>query len=171
MADGVPAAELPEWAALTALQKDIQEQGVTMRQLFEEDSQRFEKFSVQLEDVLVDFSKNIITDDVLAALLALAEATKVPEVRDMMLSGYVCMPFPDAALVEHSMIPAKKSIPPKDEPCFIQLCAIAATRQCWLMVLTSWTMCAANLPRWKSSRKLYAARNGKGTPDCPSLMW
>ena len=43
-----------------------------MRDLFTEDPNRFEKFSLQVEDLLVDYSKNRITEDTLTLLRALA---------------------------------------------------------------------------------------------------
>src|SRR5690606_41346544 len=44
----------------------------SLKQLFAEDPQRFEKFSLQLEDILLDFSKNRIDDETLALLIQLA---------------------------------------------------------------------------------------------------
>ena len=46
---------------------------VRMRDLFAEDPQRFEKFSVRFKDILLDYSKNIMTGETWKHLLSLAE--------------------------------------------------------------------------------------------------
>ena len=43
-----------------------------MKDLFREDGSRFAKYTLRLEDILVDYSKNIITDETLSILIALA---------------------------------------------------------------------------------------------------
>ncbi|WP_143310861.1 glucose-6-phosphate isomerase [Chitinophaga vietnamensis] len=52
---------------------------VHMRALFMEDRERFNNFSLQFEDLLFDYSKNIITDDTRSLLLALAAECGVSE--------------------------------------------------------------------------------------------
>jgi glucose-6-phosphate isomerase len=44
----------------------------SMRALFKDDASRFERFSLHLDDMLVDFSKNRITDETVRLLAALA---------------------------------------------------------------------------------------------------
>ena len=44
--------------------------------LFAQDPKRFEKFSLRFADVLLDFSKNRITDETLRLLLGLCEAAE-----------------------------------------------------------------------------------------------
>ena len=46
---------------------------------FNEDADRFKKFSFNLNDILFDYSKNIITPKTLQLLLQLAEDCKVKE--------------------------------------------------------------------------------------------
>lgn len=58
-----------------------------MRELFAEDPDRFKKFSVQFEDILIDYSKNIINDEALKLLLELAEETEVKQAIDAMFRG------------------------------------------------------------------------------------
>ncbi|KAJ3647757.1 hypothetical protein Zmor_019618 [Zophobas morio] len=65
---------------------------LVIKDLFEQDSSRFSKFSLKLStpndgDILIDYSKNRINDEVLKKLLALAKARKVEEARDAMFSG------------------------------------------------------------------------------------
>jgi len=62
-------------------------QAIQMKDLFASDPQRFEKFSIQLEDILFDYSKNIITEHTRALLLQLASECNVAEARDAMLNG------------------------------------------------------------------------------------
>ncbi|TYR37609.1 glucose-6-phosphate isomerase [Sphingobacterium phlebotomi] len=59
----------------------------SLKQLFAEDPQRFEKFSLQLEDILLDFSKNRIDDETFALLLQLARECQLREAIDAMFSG------------------------------------------------------------------------------------
>ena len=58
-----------------------------MRDLFRQDPDRFRRYSVELGDVLFDYSKNRITDETLKLLMALADEAGVVEQRDRMLSG------------------------------------------------------------------------------------
>jgi len=60
---------------------------VHMRDMFHDDSRRFEKFSLQFEDIFVDFSKNIITAETLSLLRALAEEMNVRTSIEEMFSG------------------------------------------------------------------------------------
>ncbi len=45
---------------------------IQMKDLFNKDQNRFDKFSIKFNDILIDFSKNIITDETLTLLLDLA---------------------------------------------------------------------------------------------------
>ncbi|HEX8607403.1 MAG TPA: glucose-6-phosphate isomerase, partial [Pedobacter sp.] len=58
-----------------------------LKQLFEEDSARFEKFSLLFEDILVDYSKNRIDDTTIALLIQLARECKLDEAIKAMFSG------------------------------------------------------------------------------------
>ncbi|TDS14562.1 glucose-6-phosphate isomerase [Sphingobacterium paludis] len=59
----------------------------SLKQLFEEDPERFQKFSVQLEDILLDFSKNRITDETFALLIQLAKECQLDKAIDAMFNG------------------------------------------------------------------------------------
>lgn len=54
---------------------------------FASESDRAKRYTHQAGDLYVDLSKNLLTEDVLAALLKLAEATGVEKHRDRMFSG------------------------------------------------------------------------------------
>ncbi len=58
-----------------------------LRTLFEQDSRRFQRFSLSLDDLLLDYSKNLITDDTLRSLLNLARESELEAKRDAMLKG------------------------------------------------------------------------------------
>ena len=60
---------------------------VQMKDLFAADLQRFAQFSQRFEDVLVDYSKNIVTADTLNALLQLAEECGLKGSIQAMYSG------------------------------------------------------------------------------------
>ncbi|MEN7549335.1 glucose-6-phosphate isomerase [Rapidithrix thailandica] len=62
-------------------------QAVQMKELFAQDPQRFARFSVKFEDILVDYSKNIITDETLKLLVELAKEVKLPEAIEQMFGG------------------------------------------------------------------------------------
>jgi glucose-6-phosphate isomerase len=67
-------------AAWTALQEHYQQmQQVPMRTLFQADPARFDRFSLRFEDMLVDYSKNIMTERTLALLLELAQEMQLSE--------------------------------------------------------------------------------------------
>ncbi len=58
-----------------------------MRDLFAQDGERFQRFSLQFEDVLLDYSKNLISSETLSLLLELARASNVESWRDRMFHG------------------------------------------------------------------------------------
>uniref|UniRef100_A0AAY4EK44 Glucose-6-phosphate isomerase n=1 Tax=Denticeps clupeoides TaxID=299321 RepID=A0AAY4EK44_9TELE len=64
---------------------------LNMRKLFEEDKDRFSKFSLTLNtddgEILLDYSKNLINEDVFAMLIDLAKSRGVEAARDRMFSG------------------------------------------------------------------------------------
>jgi glucose-6-phosphate isomerase len=61
----------------------------SLKTLFEEDKDRFEKFSILFEDILFDYSKNRIDDTTLALLIQLAKECKLDEAIKAMYSGQV----------------------------------------------------------------------------------
>jgi glucose-6-phosphate isomerase len=85
MLSTINPAETNTWHKLTALYMHMQ--AVHLRELFEEDPKRFEKFSVLFEDILVDYSKNIINKEVMDALIELANETELSEAIKAMFDG------------------------------------------------------------------------------------
>jgi len=60
---------------------------VHLRELFDSDPRRGERLTAQVADLYVDYSKNLITDEVVAALIALAERAKLRERTAAMFAG------------------------------------------------------------------------------------
>jgi glucose-6-phosphate isomerase len=58
-----------------------------MRDLFAHDGQRFNKFSLQFNEILFDYSKNRITDETIPLLVDLARQANLPAAIDAMFSG------------------------------------------------------------------------------------
>jgi glucose-6-phosphate isomerase len=73
------------WKALTAHRRKVGR--LHLRSLFAADPQRFERFSLAVDGLLLDYSKNRITDETLACLIALAKAAKIEEGRKRMFAG------------------------------------------------------------------------------------
>jgi len=62
-------------------------QGLQMRELFSRDPQRCARYSLQLDDLLLDYSKNLITDETLEILLQLARDCELPAWIERMFNG------------------------------------------------------------------------------------
>lgn len=73
------------WSALSAHFAEMEK--AEMKDLFEGDPQRFEAFSIQFEDLLLDFSKNRLSKETLDLLIQLAEETHLPANIAALFSG------------------------------------------------------------------------------------
>jgi glucose-6-phosphate isomerase len=73
------------WTRLSAHHARIN--GTTMRELFAQDAERFQKFTLRFEDILVDFSKNRLTEETLKLLLELAQEVQLPQAIQAMFAG------------------------------------------------------------------------------------
>lgn len=60
---------------------------VHLRQLHQKDGDRFKKFSIKKEDIILDFSKNIITEQTLDLLIQLANECGLPDAIKAMFNG------------------------------------------------------------------------------------
>jgi glucose-6-phosphate isomerase len=65
------------WENLTLHKASIKD--IHIKDLFEQDKKRFEKFNIEFENILVDFSKNRITAETLKLLVELANETGLKE--------------------------------------------------------------------------------------------
>ncbi|MBP6236258.1 MAG: glucose-6-phosphate isomerase [Saprospiraceae bacterium] len=75
----------PSWRKLVKHHKSIK--NVQMKSLFEQDNTRFGSFSIRFEDILVDYSKNIITKETMNLLVQLAKNCKLKDAIKAMYSG------------------------------------------------------------------------------------
>ncbi|MAA66386.1 MAG: glucose-6-phosphate isomerase [Alteromonadaceae bacterium] len=75
----------PEWKNLTAHQQELK--NTHMRDLFEQDPQRFDRYFLKAAGISLDYSKNLIADDTMPRLTALARACDLPDKIEAMFRG------------------------------------------------------------------------------------
>jgi len=75
----------PAWQALTAHYGAMKD--THMKDLFASDKERFNKFSMTFEDILLDYSKNRVTEETMDLLYKLAEQQDVKRKAQAMFSG------------------------------------------------------------------------------------
>ncbi|WP_163712599.1 glucose-6-phosphate isomerase [Mangrovibacterium lignilyticum] len=73
------------WKALEAYFAEFN--GTQIKDLFAKDEKRFEKYSLQFEEILLDFSKNIVDDKVRSLLVQLAEECGLKSAIESEFSG------------------------------------------------------------------------------------
>ncbi|MGO2127643.1 MAG: glucose-6-phosphate isomerase [Pseudoalteromonas prydzensis] len=78
-------SQLASWQALQTSANKMKE--THLKDLFANDSTRFEQFSTQIPGVLFDYSKQLIDSSVLAQLISLAQECDIANWRDKMFSG------------------------------------------------------------------------------------
>lgn len=97
----------PEWKRLQELQQQLA--GQRLQTLFEQDSQRFERFSAQVGNLFIDYSKNFIDGDSLDALLELADEQQLKDAINRLAGGHQIAPtvnaVPYTALRDRSFLP------------------------------------------------------------------
>ncbi|MGW7579092.1 glucose-6-phosphate isomerase [Streptomyces sp. NPDC054765] len=77
--------QLPEWTALGKHREQMAQ--LHLRELFDRDPARAERYTLQVGDLHLDYSKHLVTDETLRLLRDLASATGVAELRDAMFRG------------------------------------------------------------------------------------
>ncbi|WP_063652643.1 glucose-6-phosphate isomerase [Aliivibrio fischeri] len=86
MLKNINPTETQAWADLTVHFETAQD--FNLSDLFAADAQRFDKFSATFgQDILVDFSKNLVTEETMKKLFALAEQTELSSAITAMFSG------------------------------------------------------------------------------------
>jgi len=80
-----PPTELPAWKALDQHHREMK--AVHMRDLFAEDADRFQRFSLELDGVLLDYSKNRVTSETMRLLTELARSAGVVDAIRAMFAG------------------------------------------------------------------------------------
>src|SRR5262245_12043488 len=81
----LPLTARPAWKALQAHYKDIR--GLHLRTLFADDAKRGERLTAEGAGIYLDYSKNRVTDETIALLCRLAEASGLRERIDAMFAG------------------------------------------------------------------------------------
>ncbi len=74
-----------QWQALSRHHGEMV--GLHLRDLFAQDSSRFQRFSLSFDDILFDYSKNRITEQTMTLLFDLARAANLPDAINAMFSG------------------------------------------------------------------------------------
>lgn len=77
--------ETAAWKSL--IEHQVEMKKVQMKDMFKKNPKRFEQMSIKFEDILFDYSKNIINEKTLEKLFELAEECKVKVAREAMFSG------------------------------------------------------------------------------------
>ncbi|MDH6110582.1 glucose-6-phosphate isomerase [Kitasatospora sp. MAP12-15] len=80
-----PLDRSPQWAALGKHRAELGE--LHLRELFAADPQRGSRLTLQVGDLHLDYSKQLVTDETLELLRLLAQARGVAELRDAMFRG------------------------------------------------------------------------------------
>jgi glucose-6-phosphate isomerase len=84
-AELLPLASRPAWKALEAHYKKVR--GLHLRALFADDATRGERLNAEGAGIFLDYSKNRVTDETVALLCRLAEASALRDRIDAMFSG------------------------------------------------------------------------------------
>ncbi|WP_457092443.1 glucose-6-phosphate isomerase [Microvirga sp. P5_D2] len=77
--------DLPVWQALQVHSATVRK--LHLRDLFAQDPERFRRFSLHIDDLLLDYSKHRITAETMSLLLDLARSVDVEGWRDRMFAG------------------------------------------------------------------------------------
>lgn len=85
MLHNINPSKTPAWRKLVKHHKSIQ--SVHIKELFAADPDRFVKFSLKMDDILVDFSKNKVTTETIALLIQLAKNCKLKDAIHSMIAG------------------------------------------------------------------------------------
>ena len=75
----------PEWRALSKLAKSAK--SLSLRDLFAADPARGTRYAIAFDKLYLDYSKNLVTGEILSLLLALADRAGLPAAREAMFTG------------------------------------------------------------------------------------
>ena len=87
IAEPIDVTQTREWKKLKQDYEDLQKQGISLKKWFKEDPDRVNKLSFDVADFHIDLSKNLVTDQIIQDLVALAKAMHVEGRRAQMFSG------------------------------------------------------------------------------------
>ncbi|WP_306643183.1 glucose-6-phosphate isomerase [Sanyastnella coralliicola] len=101
-----PTIAFSDTAAHAALKGLAASKQWDMRQRFTAESDRFEKFSISSSELLFDYSKNLVDDEVMTQLIASAEQCKLSSAIEAMFTGQHINQTEDRAVM-HTALRAK----------------------------------------------------------------
>jgi glucose-6-phosphate isomerase len=105
--------QTPEWQALQQHQQRLA--STHLRELFAQDAHRFQHFSLELDGLLLDYSKQRIDSACLQSLIALAEQAQVSQWRDRMFAGEAINVSERRAVLHTALRAPKEAQIPKSE--------------------------------------------------------
>ncbi|WP_030670385.1 glucose-6-phosphate isomerase [Streptomyces rimosus] len=105
-AEGRRLDQTAEWTALSKHREQLGE--VRLRDLFDQDPDRAGRYTLQVGDLHLDYSKHLVTDETLRLLRELAAARGVAELRDAMFRGEKINVTEDRAVL-HTALRAPES--------------------------------------------------------------
>ncbi|MDD2625030.1 MAG: hypothetical protein PHQ02_09455, partial [Candidatus Riflebacteria bacterium] len=108
ISNGGKLSETGEWLALKDHYQEIKTKH--MRDMFANDVNRFEKFSLSFEGILLDYSKNIIEPKTMDLLIDLAKASGIKEYAKKMFSGEI-LNWTEGRAVLHSALRNRSNNP------------------------------------------------------------
>ncbi|PPC94291.1 MAG: glucose-6-phosphate isomerase [Methylotenera sp.] len=100
--------QYPVWQKLCQHQQNIA--SIHMRDLFAKDPNRFNKFHLQFDDILLDYSKHRIDETTMPLLFQMAREAKIENWRDRMFSGEKINITEDRAVL-HTALRNRANIP------------------------------------------------------------
>lgn len=78
-------SDTPEWNTLASIRDSVQT--LHLRDIFAADPERGPKMSMSVHDISIDYSKNIVNDEIMTQLFALARSSNLVRTRDAMFNG------------------------------------------------------------------------------------
>ncbi|MHA2769207.1 glucose-6-phosphate isomerase [Vibrio harveyi] len=102
MLKNINPTQTQAWKALTAHFESAQD--MALKELFAQDAARFDKYSARFgSDILVDYSKNLINEETLKHLFALANETELKSAIEAMFSGEAINKTEDRAVLHTAL--------------------------------------------------------------------
>ncbi|WDZ72632.1 glucose-6-phosphate isomerase [Vibrio harveyi] len=102
MLKNINPTQTQAWKALTAHFESAQD--MDLKELFAQDAARFDKYSARFgSDILVDYSKNLINEETLKHLFALANETELKSAIEAMFSGEAINKTEDRAVLHTAL--------------------------------------------------------------------
>ena len=107
-----PSRDIIRTQAWKSLQKlHAEKQAMTLRELFDRDAQRAQKYTFDAAGLHVDLSKNLVDEDILDALVALAEEANLKHATEQMFQGAHINSTEDRAVLHTALrLPAEEDL-------------------------------------------------------------